>query len=124
MKKLLLAAVLGIGVLLLTADQNAAHAQYGYGHGYHHARGPSCSPNFGYQSAYRASYGAYASPYAYRYGSPGLTVSRSAYYAPAAFGQPAVIASPSRYYGIGGYGNLGYPSLYRPSPGIQLRIGF
>ena len=124
MRRILFAAVMGLGVLLLTADQNTAHAQYGYGYGHHHAPVPSCSVNRGYQSAYRAGYGAYVSPYSYRYGSPGLTVTRSSYYAPSAFGHPAVIAAPSRYYGLGGYGNLGYPSLYRPSPGIQLRIGF
>lgn len=119
MTKMILAATLAVGLLVATADLNQAQAQFGYGF-----RPVGCAPRV---PVYTAGYGYHRafSPYgtAYRgyYGAPGLTVSRTSYYA-----APGIRTFSSPY-GLGGFGNLGYPGLRIPArtaPRVQLRVGF
>lgn len=119
MTKFLLAPVLALGLMFASADLNTAEAQYGYGLG---ATCPGTVYSSRYNS-YRYGYSPYRSYYGSYYGSPGLSVSR--YYGNPRYRSYApVVVSP---YGLGGYGNLGYPGIgpsIRTLPRVQLRVGF
>lgn len=121
MNRILITSTLAAGFLLLSADFNAAQAQYGY---YPTYVPRTCARVPAYSTGYRA-----VTPYglSYRttsYGSPGLAVTR--YYAAPSY-RYTVDPRTVQPYGLGGYGNLGYPPIQpvqRGVPRVQLRIGF
>ena len=113
MRKIFVLPLLGFALLALSSLSTAS-AQVGY------------VP----RSCYRGAY----TPYAYRsgyapYGRVAVVPAVPTYrYAPPVYRSYRVTPSTNRLYGIGGYGNLGYPApVYprvSPTPGVQLRIGF
>ena len=137
MKRLIVAAVLGIGSFLITGGANTAFADHGHGgqrggqgfsgyggpmHGYSHHANPGYHRHGGHgHSAQRYGYSPYQSRsscsanrgLSLSLGSPAY--SRSSYYAVPGYR----VVTPSPY----GIGNVGYPPI-SSGPRFQLRIGF
>lgn len=121
--------LVALALVFASSELSSAKAQYGYGHHDHHHH---CVPSYGRSlsyGGYQTGYSPYGSVNAYGsnfYGAPGLSVTRSSYYG-SPIGTYGLAAAPITPFGLGGYGNLGYPSPYPPArtpPRVQLRIGF
>lgn len=123
MNKCLLATCLALGVVVATADLKPAQAQTGYRGSYARA---ACGPwGYGYARPnvrYGVGYAPYVGGYLGSYGFGGF--SHSSYY-PRNLYRSSFSVSPYHrsFYGLGGYGNLGYPPI-RSVPRVQLRVGF
>ncbi len=121
MTRFFVASLLAVGLCLATANLNTAQAQFGSPYG---IRAPYCPgggfgvPAYGYRS-FRPVVSPFGVGYSSYYRSPALSVTRSSFYA-----SPYARVSP---YGLGGFGNLGYPGIgpaIRTGPRVQLRVGF
>lgn len=119
--RILLPGLLALGVSFLLAAK-PAQAQIGFVAGFPTSPGGRCHYHHGHSyslpyTGYRSGYGVYGPRH---YGNPGLTVTRSRYYAAPVY-RPVVVPSSAYYrqrYGLTPY----VPAATLPR--VQLRLGF